>query len=67
MSTYKKYIYTKARITTIQMRPLKQLCTPRHDGRDGKNNGPGGPKRKLWSKNANKTTIVIKKIGHNIF
>ena len=38
------WLATKARITTSQMCPLKQLCAPRHGGRGGrgnKNNGPG--------------------------
>ena len=32
---------TKELITITQMCPLNQLRAPRHDGRDGKINGPG--------------------------
>lgn len=36
----KCWLATKASITNSQMCALNQLCAPRHDGRDGKNNGP---------------------------
>ena len=48
---------TKARITTGQMCPLKQLCAPRHGGRGGKNNGPG-----IWYQTFN--MIYLKIIEH---
>ena len=49
--THKKRVFatfarlaTKARITTGQMCPLKQLCAPRHGGRGDNINGPGSRK-----------------------